>query len=109
VGHLAEVLEEPGDRPDDSGVRRDRLDDHRGDPAGMLGEGQGDRGRVVERQDNRRRRDRGGNARAARDGLGLTAIRSTAASLDDIYRAALQEAGLHRAALEAPEPEGAVA
>jgi hypothetical protein len=47
-------------------------------------------------------------AAAARDGLGLTAIRSTEASLDDIYRAALRQAGLHRQA-EAAEPEGAVA
>jgi len=46
-------------------------------------------------------------AAAARDGLGLTAIRSTEPSLDDIYRAALHEGGLHRAAVEAPEPEGA--
>ena len=46
-------------------------------------------------------------AGAARDGLGLTAIRSAEPSLDDIYRAALREAGLRR---EAPaEPVGAVA
>ena len=32
--------------------------------------------------------------------LGLTAIRSTEPSLDDIYRAALHEAGLHRAAAD---------
>jgi ABC-2 type transport system ATP-binding protein len=44
---------------------------------------------------------------AARDSLGLTAIRSTEASLDEIYRAAQHQAGLH----EAPEstPAGAVA
>jgi ABC-2 type transport system ATP-binding protein len=47
-------------------------------------------------------------AAAARDGLGLTAIRSTEASLDDIYRAALRQAGLHRQ-VEAAEPAGAVA
>ena len=47
-------------------------------------------------------------AGAARDGLGLTAIRSAEPSLDDIYRAALREAGLHRAA-ESAEPVGAVA
>jgi ABC-2 type transport system ATP-binding protein len=34
---------------------------------------------------------------ASRDALGLTAIRSTQASLDEIYRAALHEAGLHQA------------
>jgi ABC-2 type transport system ATP-binding protein len=48
-------------------------------------------------------------AGAARDALGLTAIRSAEPSLDDIYRAALREAGLHREATEAPEPVGAVA
>ena len=37
-------------------------------------------------------------AGAARDALGLTAIRSAEPSLDDIYRAALREAGLHREA-----------
>ncbi|MGZ6372868.1 MAG: ABC transporter ATP-binding protein [Candidatus Limnocylindria bacterium] len=37
-------------------------------------------------------------AGAARDGLGLTAIRSAEPSLDDIYRAALREAGLHKQA-----------
>lgn len=47
-------------------------------------------------------------AAAARDALGLTAIRSAEASLDDIYRAALRQAGLHRDA-EAVEPAGAVA
>jgi ABC-2 type transport system ATP-binding protein len=45
-------------------------------------------------------------AGAARDALGLTAIRSAEPSLDDIYRAALRDAGLHR---NASEPEGAVA
>jgi ABC-2 type transport system ATP-binding protein len=48
-------------------------------------------------------------AGAARDGLGLTAIRSTEPSLDDIYRAALREAGLHRDAVESGEPVGVVA
>jgi ABC-2 type transport system ATP-binding protein len=48
-------------------------------------------------------------AGAARDGLGLTAIRSSEPSLDDIYRAALREAGLHKDGVEAPEPVGAVA
>jgi len=48
-------------------------------------------------------------AGAARDGLGLTAIRSAEPSLDDIYRAALREAGLHREAVESAEPAGAVA
>ena len=48
-------------------------------------------------------------AGVARDGLGLTAIRSAEPSLDDIYRAALREAGLHRAAAESAEPVGAVA
>jgi ABC-2 type transport system ATP-binding protein len=48
-------------------------------------------------------------AGAARDGLGLTAIRSSEPSLDDIYRAALREAGLHREAVEPAEPVGAVA
>jgi ABC-2 type transport system ATP-binding protein len=47
-------------------------------------------------------------AGAARDGLGLTAIRSTEPSLDDIYRSALREAGLHRQA-EPAEPAEAVA
>lgn len=47
-------------------------------------------------------------AGAARDGLGLTAIRSSEPSLDDIYRAALREAGLHREAAEADEPVGAI-
>jgi ABC-2 type transport system ATP-binding protein len=47
-------------------------------------------------------------AGAARDGLGLTAIRSSEPSLDDIYRAALREAGLHKAA-ETAEPAEAVA
>ena len=47
-------------------------------------------------------------AAAGRDGLGLTAIRSTEASLDEIYRAALRQAGLHRQA-EVAEPAGAVA
>jgi ABC-2 type transport system ATP-binding protein len=47
-------------------------------------------------------------AGAARDGLGLTAIRSAEPSLDDIYRAALREAGLHRQA-DAAEPAEAVA
>ena len=46
---------------------------------------------------------------AARDSLGLTAIRSADASLDEIYRAALQQAGLHRGSAEAAEPTGAVA
>jgi len=46
---------------------------------------------------------------AARDSLGLTAIRSTQASLDEIYRAALQQAGLHKAVTEAAAPAGAVA
>ena len=48
-------------------------------------------------------------AAAAREALGLTAIRSTEASLDEIYRAALHQAGLHPAALDVPEPAGAVA
>jgi ABC-2 type transport system ATP-binding protein len=48
-------------------------------------------------------------AAAAREALGLTAIRSTQASLDEIYRAALHQAGLHPASVEAPQPEGAVA
>ena len=48
-------------------------------------------------------------AAAAREALGLTAIRSTEASLDEIYRAALHQAGLQSAAVEAPEPAGAVA
>jgi ABC-2 type transport system ATP-binding protein len=47
-------------------------------------------------------------AAAAREALGLTAIRSTQASLDDIYRAALQKAGLHTS-LAAAEPSGAAA
>jgi hypothetical protein len=47
-------------------------------------------------------------AAAAKDALGLTAIRSAEASLDDIYRAALQQAGLHRHA-EAADAAGAVA
>jgi ABC-2 type transport system ATP-binding protein len=47
-------------------------------------------------------------AGAARDGLGLTAIRSAEPSLDDIYRAALREAGLHHQA-EVAEPAEAVA
>jgi hypothetical protein len=47
-------------------------------------------------------------AGSARDGLGLTAIRSTEPSLDDIYRSALREAGLHRQA-EPAEPAEAVA
>ena len=46
---------------------------------------------------------------AAKEGLGLTAIRSADASLDEIYRAALRQAGLHKPAIAAPEPEGAVA
>jgi ABC-2 type transport system ATP-binding protein len=45
-------------------------------------------------------------AGAASAKLGLTAIRSAEPSLDDIYRAALREAGLHR---EPAEPVGAVA
>ena len=48
-------------------------------------------------------------AGAARGGLGLTAIRSTEPSLDDIYRAALREAGLHRDGAESDESIGAVA
>jgi ABC-2 type transport system ATP-binding protein len=48
-------------------------------------------------------------AAAAREALGLTAIRSTQASLDEIYRAALHQAGLHPGAVEASEPAGAVA
>jgi ABC-2 type transport system ATP-binding protein len=48
-------------------------------------------------------------AAAARDALGLTAIRSMEASLDDIYRAALRQAGLRAHAADAPEPTGAVA
>ena len=47
-------------------------------------------------------------AAAASKSLGLTAIRSTQASLDEIYRAALHQAGLHAAAPE-PTPTGAVA
>ena len=47
-------------------------------------------------------------AGAARDEMGLTAIRSAEPSLDDIYRAALREAGLRRDAAAA-EPAGAVA
>ena len=47
-------------------------------------------------------------AGAARDALGLTAIRSAEPSLDDIYRAALREAGLRRTA-DVAEPTGAVA
>ena len=46
-------------------------------------------------------------AAAATEGLGLTAISSTEASLDEIYRAALRDAGLQRTSVE--EPEGAVA
>jgi ABC-2 type transport system ATP-binding protein len=45
---------------------------------------------------------------AARDGLGLTAIRSTEASLDEIYRTAVHQAGLHPAPPDAT-PAGAVA
>ncbi len=48
-------------------------------------------------------------AAAAKDALGLTAIRSADASLDDIYRAALHQAGLRGDALDAPEPAGALA
>jgi ABC-2 type transport system ATP-binding protein len=48
-------------------------------------------------------------AAAAREALGLTAIRSTSASLDEIYRAALHQAGLHTATGGAPQPAGAVA
>jgi ABC-2 type transport system ATP-binding protein len=48
-------------------------------------------------------------AGSARQKLGLTAIRSSEPSLDDIYRAALREAGLHREAAKADEPVGAVA
>lgn len=47
-------------------------------------------------------------AAAARESLGLTAIRSTQASLDEIYRAALHQAGLHTASADAT-PVGAVA
>jgi ABC-2 type transport system ATP-binding protein len=47
---------------------------------------------------------------AARESLGLTAIRSTEASLDEIYRAALKQTGLHRperdAAPSADQAEG---
>ncbi|TMB56420.1 MAG: ABC transporter ATP-binding protein [Chloroflexi bacterium] len=47
---------------------------------------------------------------AARESLGLTAIRSTEASLDEIYRAALKQTGLQQAdrdtAAEATDPEG---
>ena len=45
---------------------------------------------------------------AARDSLGLTAIRSTEASLDEIYRAAQHQAGLHDAPVSST-PAGAVA
>jgi len=48
-------------------------------------------------------------AGAANDKLGLTAIRSAEPSLDDIYRDALREAGLHRVAPDPAEPVGAVA
>ena len=48
-------------------------------------------------------------AGAASGKLGLTAIRSAEPSLDDIYRAALREAGLHRDAPDGAEPVGAVA
>jgi ABC-2 type transport system ATP-binding protein len=48
-------------------------------------------------------------AAAARDGLGLTAIRSTRAALDEIYRAALHESGLRPAVPDAGKPAGAVA
>lgn len=48
-------------------------------------------------------------AGAASDKLGLTAIRSAEPSLDDIYRAALRDAGLHRDTSDAAEPVGAVA
>jgi ABC-2 type transport system ATP-binding protein len=47
-------------------------------------------------------------AAAARESLGLTAIRSTQASLDEIYRAALHQAGLQTASADAT-PVGAVA
>ena len=47
-------------------------------------------------------------AAASRDSLGLTAIRSTQASLDEIYRAAVEEAGLRPAVVESPELTGAV-
>jgi ABC-2 type transport system ATP-binding protein len=47
-------------------------------------------------------------AAAARESLGLTAIRSTQASLDEIYRAALHQAGLRPASADAA-PAGAVA
>ena len=43
-------------------------------------------------------------AAAAREDLGLTAIRSTEASLDEIYRAALRQAGLHPSGRENAEP-----
>ncbi len=48
-------------------------------------------------------------AAASREALGLTAIRSTEASLDEIYRAAVHQAGLHADAVEAAEPTGVVA
>ncbi len=47
-------------------------------------------------------------AAAARESLGLTAIRSTPASLDEIYRAALHQAGLRPASADAATA-GAVA
>ena len=52
------------------GIRDDRLDDDGRDPVRMGREGLADRGRLVERQHDRSRRDRSGDARAARDGLG---------------------------------------
>ena len=45
---------------------------------------------------------------ASREALGLTAIRSTQSSLDEIYRAALHQAGPHRASPDAT-PSGAAA
>ena len=39
AGGRSQVLEEPGRRRDDAGIGRHRLDDDRGDPAGVRGEG----------------------------------------------------------------------
>ena len=73
------MLEEAGHGTDDAGVGDNRLDDDGRDPARPRREGTTDRGRVVERQDDRGRRDRLGHAGATGDCQG----RQTRARLDE--------------------------
>ena len=73
----------PGCRRDDAGVGRDRLDDDRGDPAGVRGEGARDGSGVVVRQHDGRRGDR---RRGPRHCPGSPSVATPGAGLDEQCR-----------------------